>query len=66
LSRINVELTEPRISDSRAQTSSWWLEMPITTLGSTNFIDNVQVNDVLRVDADEAGDYTITVVAVTV
>lgn len=62
---INVELTEPK--DIKVEGADLVMvagNPVVTTLGSTNFIDaNVQVNDILRVDADiVGGDYTITVV----
>lgn len=62
---INVELTEPKdIKVEGADLAMVAGNPSVTTLGSTNFIDaNVLVDDILRVDADEAGgDYTITAV----
>lgn len=60
---INVELTEPKdIKIEGADLVMVAGNPNVTTLSSTNFIDaNVQVNDILRVDADiVGGDYTIT------
>lgn len=66
---INVELTEPK--DIKVEGADLVMvagNPSVTTLGSTNFIDaNVQPDDILRVDADEAGgDYTITAVGAVI
>lgn len=62
---INVELTEPKdIKLDAADLSMIDGNPVVTTASSTNFTDaNIQVNDILRVDADNiGGDYTITAV----
>jgi hypothetical protein len=62
---INIELTETK--DIKVEGADLVMvagNALITTLSSTNFIDaNVQQNDIVRVDADEAGgDFTVQVV----
>jgi len=62
---INIELTETK--DIKLQGSDLVMVAGnnlITTFSSTNFIDaNVQQNDIVRVDADDAGgDFTVQVV----
>lgn len=62
---INVELTEPKDIKGEGVDLVMVAGNPsVTTFSSVNFIDeNVQVNDILRVDADiVGGDYTITAV----